>query len=264
MMDCTFPLFPRFPLEIRQQIWRTALAQYWSFTKLKRAGGGGVKLVGEVHRNVGQSCREARAAMQTTHAETRALGWVDFGRHVFFFRDAKFDRGLMTALEHDGDDEILPLVQHVVVNPRDWSRLWETIDVIKSRCASLRTLVVVAPWFDPADMPASHSALSYAPYEDWGQVYDKTPTEMQLSPLRDAIERGAAANSARNDEYRAKLDEAAAQVTDDDNVEAFEHVFGRTRLALQKLEQAVQEFPSTKPRLYLRTKEELISPTTVQ
>lgn len=263
-MDCTFPLFPQFPLEIRQQIWRTALSHYWSFTKLRRAGGGRVKLVGEVRRNVAHSCREARAAVETTCKETKTLGWVDLGRHVFFFRDAKFDRGLMTATEHGGDDEdILSLVQHMVVNPRDWSHLWGTIDVIKRRCASLRTLVVVAPWFDPADMPASHDPLSFAPYEDWGQVFDKTPSETDLSSLRDAIERGAAANSARNDEYRAKLDEAAAQVTDD-NVAAFEHVFGRTRLALQKLEQAVQEFPGTKPRLYLRTREELLSPPTVQ
>lgn len=262
MTDCTFPLFYKLPTEIRQQIWRTALSHCWSFTTLRRAGNRRVKLVGEVHRSIGQSCREARAAMQTTHAETKALGQVDFERHVFFFRDAKFDRSLMTTMVHDDDDDILPLMQHVVVNPRDWPRLWETIDVIKRRCTSLLTLVVVAPWFDPADMPASHSALSWAPYEDWGRVFDKTPTEMDLAPLRDAIEHGAAANSDRNGEYRAKLDDAAAHVTDD-NVAAYEHVFGRTRLALQRLEQAVGEFPRTRPGLYLRTREEL-APSTGQ
>jgi hypothetical protein len=189
------------------------------------------------------------------YTDMPALGcWIDFGRHVFFFRDVKFDRSIMlTADEHC---QLLSRVQYLVLNPRDWAHLWDSVNLLKTRCTALRALVIVGPWFQPADMPASMDPMDYAPYEDWGQLFKDTPAEMDLSRLLYDIHRDAAANGARNAEYRARVDDAVRQVPDD--VPRHEHAFGRVQLALQRLEQAVQEFPGTKPNVHLRTKEELV------
>ncbi|KAL2134816.1 hypothetical protein VTI74DRAFT_10712 [Chaetomium olivicolor] len=265
-MDRTFPLFPQFPPEIRQHIWRSALAQCWSVSQPRRVVGqaGGVKLVGTIHRAIGQACREARSVMQTTHTHVHGLGWIDFGRHLFFFRDAKADRGLM----QQATDGLLAHIQHMALNPRDWVRLWYTVDVIKNRCTALRALIVVAPWFEPpagaltaaGPESAAWEALDVAPYEDWGPLFRTTPTEVDVSALIDAIERPAA-NASRNAQYRARLDQAVQLLPGD--IDQIDNAYGRTRAALQRLDQAVRTFAGVTPRLYLRTKNELLPSTTL-
>lgn len=253
-MGHTFPLFPQLPPEIRQEIWHIALWHSWSFTKLKRINRR-LKLASKVSRETSQSCREARTVMQLTHVNIMALGgWIHLERRLFFVRDLKYDRRLLEKADYYC--EILACVQHLVINPRDWAYLWDTVDIIKSRCTSLRSLIIVAPWFDPADMPASHSPSSWAPYEDWGQLFRDTPAELDLLPLLDDIESGVAVNSSRNAQYRTRVNEAAQQVPND--VAQFEHVFGRTSRALRRLEEAARVFPVIKPTLYLRTKAELV------
>jgi hypothetical protein len=257
-MDNKFPLFPRFPPEIRQTIWRFALAQCWSFTGLQRRDrrvklNRRVKLVGVVHRAVTQACREAHAVMRNMHTNIDALGWIDFSHHLFFFRDAKFDSSLMqrVAARHG----LLAHIQHMVLNPRSWPQLWYTVDIMKSCCTSLCTLVIVAPWFKPPPADATYKEIDLAPYEDWSQLFCQTPTEINVVPLLEAIERRSAANAVWIAQYRAKLDQVVRRLPD--NMPEWENTYGRTRAVLQKLEKAVQGFPDRIPTLYLRTRDEL-------
>lgn len=251
-MNNQFPPFPRFPPEIRQNIWRVALAQCWSFTRLKRHDRR-VKLVGKVNQAVAEACREARAVMRITHTKIDDLGWIDFARHLFFFRDAKFDRSLMQRVADRYD--LLAHIQHIVLNPRDWPQLWHTFDIIKSCCSSLRSLVIVAPWFKPPPATATYEELDVAPYEDWSQVICHTPTEIDVVPLLEAIERGGAANAAWKAQYLAKLDQVVQCLPD--NLPEIENAYGRTRAALLELEQAVRGFHGRTPSLYIRTRDEL-------
>lgn len=79
---------------------------------------------------------------------------------------------------------------------------------------------------------------------------------MNLELLIEDIEHRYLENEAMVAEYYARVDEAARQVPED--VPEGQHVFGRTRNALQRLRKIVQEFRYTKPRLYLRTREQLV------
>ncbi|KAM4054489.1 hypothetical protein HRG_005334 [Hirsutella rhossiliensis] len=265
MDDGGFSAFAQFPAEVRQLVWRYALAQSWSFSRLKRVNGGGLGLVGKLHRSVGQACREARGVMQATHELINGLGYVDFARHLFFFRDAKADRGVMQQAANGCD--LLRRIRHVVLGPRDWPRLWHSLETMGSRCAELRALVVVAPWFDPAAILEAHGgspeaafeALDVAPYEAWGPLFRTTPLEIApgIAALLAAVEHGGASNAERLSQYRERLDRAVQLIPS--NVDELDNAYGRTRVALHKVEQAIVGFAGATPSLYLRTREELMS-----
>ncbi|KAM4066401.1 hypothetical protein HRG_000508 [Hirsutella rhossiliensis] len=245
-MERGFPLFAQLPPEIRQHVWRLALAQRWAVTSLKRHRGR-VRLVGAVPRAVPQSCREARAVMQASCAHVDGLGWLDFARHLFFFRDARADRGLMMQQHVD----VLARVQHMVLNPRDWPQLWHSLAQVKTRCPSLRSLVLVGPWFEPPAAAASYADIDQAPWEDWSPLFRGSPTELDVAPLLDALEHGRAANAAWMAAYAARLDRAARLLPD--GVDEIENVYSRTRAALRELEETLRAFPNATPSLQKET-----------
>lgn len=226
-----------------------ALAECWSCTKLCRANRR-FKMIGKIATEIGCTSGEARALRRSLCVYEAGLdAWIDHSRHVFYFRDLAFDRGLIK-----GADErfgLLSRIRHMIINPRDWPRLWDIISLLATRCQSLETLVIVAPWFTIAEVLGAGFGMDYAPYEDWGPIFDQSPNELNLRRLFRDIADGGVGNAMRNAQYLAQLEEACQLIPDTMDVD--EHVLGIILIALQKLEDKVSKFTTTKPRLYLRS-----------
>ncbi|KAF7551450.1 hypothetical protein G7046_g7714 [Stylonectria norvegica] len=247
MSNGSFTNFPRLPPEIRQQIWQHALAQQaWSFSKPSRHKRQ-IKLLGKVHRPVGRACREARAVMRLTHTRLDLWGWLDFSRHLFFFRDSSFDKGLMMRI--DERYGLLNHIQHIVVNARDWPNMWDTWDVVRNRCPMLRTMVIIGPWLEP-NVDMDEDEMQIAPWEDFDPLFrNGAPTEAAVLPLLRAIDQGNAAEAARTAEYVNRLDQVTRRLpTEWQNLDNF---WQRQEVTVQRLQGLILEFPC-RTGLYLR------------
>ncbi|KAI5924080.1 hypothetical protein F4810DRAFT_143772 [Camillea tinctor] len=218
-----FPLFPRLPPELRHQIWRTALTQPWSVTSFKRVGRS-VRCVGQVHLAVGQSCREAREVMKLTHTKVEArwstrwregqmfLGWICFDRHLFIVRDIEHDLGLLKDVLSHG---LLAHARHLVVNAGDYWLQYETARLLKQHCPALRSVVVVAPWRDRTLPVNSNIPPNLRPYEDWGPLFRRSPSEIDWSPLTRAVEAREPKNIYRQAWDQHKIEKLLSESPDD-------------------------------------------------
>lgn len=253
-MDNTFTLFPKLPNELRQQIWHEALTQQWTVSGFIRTNGK-IKMVGRFHRDVPQSCTEARYIMQQSHTNVEPLGWINFDRHLFFFRDTRFDRQLMSQLSERHD--LFRHIQHVVLYPSNWSYLWTTISFIMGQCRSLRSLVLIAPWHDPIHIPDTPEAIDIIPYEDWSPLFRKSPNNLDLAMLLQDIDNGPEHNEARHAMYLDRLQHAVARSGHDpDDLDA---PYARTRLLAQRATQEVGQlcYQDKATQVYLRRHEDI-------
>ena len=123
----------------------------------------------------------------------------------------------------------------------------------------------MGPWFLPEDTEVYDSVRDWiAPYEDWGEVFARSPAELDLAVLVDAIERGERGGEPRLahglsvEEYRARLDKAVRWLPEPlpGGLRLVDNVYWRTRNMLAKVEGMLQGFDKL-PRLYLQSVEQL-------
>ncbi|KAK7225080.1 hypothetical protein V2G26_013083 [Clonostachys chloroleuca] len=246
-MEVSFHFFSKLPPELRQKIWSVALVEPWSCSKFSRISRR-VKIVGDLHRTVGQVCVEARAAMHRVSTYIEPFGWINFNRHLFFYRDIPFERRLMEQVDRDCD--IYHHIQHLVLNPSHWKSMMESLLFISARCPSIKSLVLIGPWQDPADFPDTPEGLDIVAYEDWSPLFRLSPTEIDLESLFQDIDRGLAGNDEKGAQYRARLDYACSRC--DQHCPEFEQVYKRTRIGLERAEAIVRGFRGKQPHIHFR------------
>lgn len=253
-MASGFPVFQKLPPEIRHYIWRMALTAEWSFTAFSRVNRR-LSVIGKVHhRAVSQACHEARQVMHLTHTKVDGLGWFDFSRHLFFFRNVHSGRGsLMPQVPENYN--IYPYIQHIVLNPRSHTHLMDAAHFIASRCTSLRTVVIIGPWFVPTATDQYDPNEDWLdPYEDWSDVTARL-MELDLQPLLDAIEHRSSENDAWMSWYFSRLDQAVRRLPTPlpEHLDLIDNVFWRIRSTLEQLQLFFSRSYNVSPRLYLRT-----------
>ncbi|EFY85127.1 hypothetical protein J3459_015890 [Metarhizium acridum] len=242
--EARFPAFSQLPAEIRHEIWHLALSASWSWSgnvydgrRERRA------LTGVFRRQVSLSCREAQHIFKSRSVFMASFHtWIDVSCHVFYLRAPLYPRELERA-------------RHVVLNPVGWQMLLLMVEMVSECCRELSTLVVVAPWADPRDLPADQTPETWAPLEDWRMICAPHTMEEHQDGLVHDIECSGAAEEMRTAEYHARLLEAAGRVPK--AMHERDHVFGRLLIVLRKLNKALGEFSGTAPRLYLRTASQL-------
>ncbi|KAJ6000338.1 hypothetical protein N7481_000747 [Penicillium waksmanii] len=265
-MANSLTLFPRLPPEIRILIWEQALAQQWSYTNFHRVKKR-IKISGKCHqKQISRVCREARWAMERRATKVEGLGWFDFERHLFFFRDLESSRLLMLSLFVHVE---LHQIQHVLINPRDASELMHTMDFLSTHFRSIRTIVAVGPWFTPPDRTGPFDPdqdFICTMDNDWSRVISKSPTEINLVPLLDAIQNGREDNKAHLAQYRSALSHDVDRLPDQlpPNLQLLDHCSWRYRTWLDKMHGYCQNsIAPHPPGLFLRTREELRNPFTI-
>lgn len=260
-MATTFDLFPRFPPEIRLLVWEYALALKWTCTNFHRVKQR-IKTSGKnYHKEIGRVCREARQVMKNRLTEVERLGWFDFERHLFFFRDLEASRGLMKYMFDHFD--LKPFVQHILINPRDAAESYDTIKFVTENCNSICTIVIVAPWFTPYRTgPFDVTKDFICSYEDWSRVICKSPTELNLEPLVNAIHFRARENDACLKRYRSRLSQDVARLPDQlpSHLRFLDHESWRTRKRLNDLQAlCASSIAPSPPKIFLRTREEVLN-----
>ncbi|KAK5988252.1 Cytochrome P450 monooxygenase -like protein [Cladobotryum mycophilum] len=168
------------------EIWRLALLdQDWPFTQFRRPIDR-IKLDGEFQGEViSRVCFESQGVVRTSrsHIYLTGFGRINFSCHLFFFRDISFKRGLMKAVANYFN--IMTLIQHIVLDPRDWIEFAYTLEFVRTSCTSLRTLVLVAPWFDTTIAMAQSGPLENlkTARNNWGQIFHRTSKEVDIQFL---------------------------------------------------------------------------------
>lgn len=265
-MANTLTNFSRLPPELRLHTWNLALTSEWSCTNFHRVKRR-IKISGKTHhRAISRACREARQAMEAKFTQVRGLGWFDFDRHLFFFRDVEASRGLMKCIldRHD----LIPHIRHVLINPRGQPELIDTIKLLIKTCTSIRTIVAVAPWsapYRPGRFNLDQDLIN--PYETWSRVICKSPTELDLASLLDAIKHRGKENDACIAQYRVQLSQDVDRLPDVFPVgfQAIDHKSWRNRQTLDRLQNLCKEsITSPSPKLFLRTVEEVCNPRTIE
>lgn len=256
-----FPSFVKLPLELRMDVWRHAMDGGWSCSHFRRGTRHrpGIKMVGNIHRSrAGDACRESRALMKSTHVWTERYGWLNFTKHLFFFRDDKFDGSI---LSHVGEKQgMLRHVQHIVLQPREQWRMWDTMDVLLKHCQQLRTIVVIFPFVDTFQ-PGWRETLDISPWQDFGSVFRKSPAELDLTELYEDIEGDYAIEVRRRDHHKARIEELLVYVREVYNDE--EYCYSSYQLSdIRQWEQDMQKF-TVPPRLFLRRTRDGVSPAEV-
>jgi hypothetical protein len=143
--------------------------------------------------------------------------------------------------------------------------MYSVLEYLGKSSPNLRNVVVVGPWFLPEDTDVYDSVRDWkAPYEDWGEVFSVSPTEVDLDILINAIERGECGGDCRLayglsvDEYKARLDTAVRRLPDPlpDGLLPIDNLYWSTRMMLNTVESILQKY-STPPKLYLQTVEQM-------
>lgn len=267
-MATTFPLFPLLPPELRLRIWHIALTTPWTCTTRALLRPNQEKTIGTHPTNpISHACPEARHLQTQSFTQIDHLGWFHFPKHLLFIRDLTV-RGVNRARRVKTNYSLTHNLQHVVLNVCSQQKLYASLEYMGKAYTSLKSIVVVGPWFLPEDTEAYDSVRDWiAPYEDWGEVFARSPTELDLAVLVDAIERGERGGEARLGhglsvgEYKARLDKAVRRLPEPlpDGLRLVDNVYWRTRRMLAKVEAMIQGFDEL-PRLYLQTVEQLRGP----
>lgn len=263
-MATDFPLFPSLPPELRLHIWHIALTTSWSCTTLKPLRRYHYKSTGtNPHKPITQVCREYRGALKRTHTYIKDLGLFNFPKHLFFIRDLRYSPVSPRRLQ--ARYSLFSYIQHIVINPKSRTLMYETIEFLAKVATALRSIVIVAPWFLPEDTDLYDEYNDWiAPYEDFGEAFVRSPSEVDLVSLINAIERGENGGGCRLldglsvEEYKARLDRAVRRLPEPlpDGLRFIDNAYWRTRGMLRTVEAAVGKFP-TPPRLYLQTVERI-------
>ncbi|KAJ5896613.1 uncharacterized protein N7473_006012 [Penicillium subrubescens] len=259
-MATDFQLFPSLPPELRLHIWHIALTTSWSCTTIKPLRRYNYKSTGtNPTKPITQVCHEARVALKETHTYIEDLGLFNFPKHIFFIRDLRYSPALPRRLQ--SRYSLFSYIQHIVINPKSRTLMYEIIEFLAEVATDLKSIVVVAPWFLPEDTDLYDDYKDWiAPYEDFGEVFVRSPSEVNLVNLISAIECGEDGGECRLldglsvGEYKARLDRAVRRLPDPlpDGLQFMNNAYWRTRGMLRTVEAAVGKF-ATPPRLYLQT-----------
>ncbi|OQE21182.1 hypothetical protein PENSTE_c012G10387 [Penicillium steckii] len=105
-----------------------------------------------------------------------------------------------------------------------------------------------------------------ASYEDWSRVITKSPTEINLRPLLEALEDTSAENETCIARYRSRLSEDVDRLPDPlpPTIDINDHESWRNRGQLDWIKSVCGNlFVSTRPRLFLRTRKEIRDPQSI-
>jgi hypothetical protein len=253
-MDTAFTLFPKLPPEIRVAIWDVAAEQAWSLSTV----------AGNLNSGVSQTCRESRVVAQCKCVRIESLGYINFERHIFIFRGPNHE-----AADHElflRRHNVFEQMQYICVHPAGKWSLFEIARFVKLRCPSLKALIVIAPWPMPpppedvnevldiaAGDPGNWGNMSTLPAEDWGAAFNRSPTEIDINSLLDALDQGPAANEARNAEYEALLHPTAQMLF----VQNQWNLYLQILMTLRRLRNEMKKISSERPpTIYLRSPEQ--------
>ncbi|KAM0330750.1 hypothetical protein ACHAQA_003703 [Verticillium albo-atrum] len=172
-------------------------------------------------------------------------------------RDAEFDGRLMKGLEKH--DSVLAVMQHIVVSPRTWGGLWDTLALLRDECKALKNLVVVGPWFAVTPDGTSAEQVGILEWHQWlGVVFPEAPTPtsgwLLMDDMLDGFEVGENQEEERRREYKTRL-QMGEDLLESDIL--LNHVWRCTRKAVERVEQVAEEFANTTPALYLRRRDEV-------
>lgn len=234
--------FPNLPAEIRHEIWHLALSESWSGTvyddRRERR-----EPTGMFRRQVSVSCREAQQIFRSRSVYMANFHmWMDVSCHIFYLRAPLCPRELGPA-------------HHVVLNPVGWQMLFLMVEMVGEQCRNLRTIVIVAPWAEPDDLPADHTPQSWAPLEDWRMICAPHTLEEHHERLVYDIECSGVVEEHKNAGYHARLVEAVRRVPKE--IHERDHIFGRLLIVLRRLDRMLNAFSGKVPRLFLRTASQL-------
>jgi hypothetical protein len=160
-------------------------------------------------------------------------------------------------------------MQRILLNPKEWASGMKTIIRVSCDFSSIRTIVVVGSCFAPPQRTGSFDIdQDFAPAanDDWRRVICKSPTEINLGPLLDAIQNGRQENEAHLAEYRMVLtqDVDMLPVSLPPPLRLFDHCSWRFRYWIDIMRDCcVESMAPHPPGLFLRTREELRNPSTV-
>lgn len=143
--------------------------------------------------------------------------------------------------------------------------MYSVLEYLGKASPGLRSVVVVGPWFLPEDTDLYDEKRDWiAPYEEWGEAFSISPTEVDLDVLVNAIEAGERGGECRLahglsvEEYRARLDKAVQRLPDPlpNGLRYIDNLYWRTGRMLNTVVSILKMY-STPPRLYLQTVEQM-------
>ncbi|KAJ6788393.1 hypothetical protein PWT90_04653 [Aphanocladium album] len=262
-MRNTFAPFLRLPIEVRFLIWEYAFeVADWSILKpgLCRAG---ITLRGKKAAYLDVASEQALRVIQLKHTYVPGFGWLNHCRSLVFIRDFMATPGLKHIAAHG--QNFLSRLFHVVLNPRNMTCLLESVKILHSSCPALQTLVLVGPWFMPEDTTEYNPDKDWrclTGYEDWPELFKRSPEEVATTDLLEAIENGKEANQTWLAHYHRLLDQAVERLPHPlpSGLRPFDNEYWRVRHNLRKVTNILLKFHDWKPNLYLRTTEQLHRP----
>ncbi|PHH78034.1 hypothetical protein CDD80_7449 [Ophiocordyceps camponoti-rufipedis] len=225
----SFVLFPRLPTEIRQLIWRMAFDE-WKVSTCKEICFTRRPLdVDDQNRSIAQSCKEALSVRYSTCVRMSS-GWINFNYHVFLVQGPVPERDFWQFFP------FLYHLQHIVLSPRNFEALDESVCEISMFSSSLRHLVLVGPWFSPRQM---YSVAFHTNFKLWTELRS---SDVSIQSLLDIFNETDA-----TDIYMAELGEILRLEP--------RHRLEFARRAHESLTTTLNvlgKFPDPKPRLHLR------------
>ncbi|KAJ5697379.1 hypothetical protein N7488_011063 [Penicillium malachiteum] len=157
--------------------------------------------------------------------------------------------------------DLFSKIQHICINPCNALHLVKISEFLLNKCIALCTIVVVAPWLVPTDTDQYDPNIDWiSPYENWSQFFSRTrsPTQVDLVPLLNAVDQGRDENDVRLAAYRSKLERAVRRLPDPlpEHLQLIDSFAWRFLRTLNKLQSLIEKSVAS-PRLYLRTCDEV-------
>lgn len=261
-MATDFPSFSSLPTELRLHIWRLALTTSWSCTSLKRLRKHQYKTVGtHLHKAVSQSCSEARDVLAKTHTFIEGMGWFNFSQHIIFLRDESDDLwGAGPQHRVQSCYALFDHVQHIVVSASESQQMAVMLNDLSIISKALKTIVIIAPWLLPKRDTYDGVLDWLPPGAYWGSAWSNSPTEVNLTKLVKALERGGKdgnqclAHGLSLHEYESCLDKYIQRLPNplSNCHQPDTNVYYQTRCMLGLVYSLMGKFVRV-PKLYLQT-----------
>ncbi|KAI0845675.1 hypothetical protein F5Y00DRAFT_163898 [Daldinia vernicosa] len=149
----TFHLFPYLPAELRHEIWRMAMADWYIVTFSKHSNNDRLRSLGWDPSTIGQVCQETKFLMQKTFLNVRwpprSLGkqhqnigcWINFGTAIVHFgpADVALDR-----IRYTGGEFALSRLAYAAITWTSWSDIVKCFQQFSLHYHSLHTVFIFA------------------------------------------------------------------------------------------------------------------------
>ncbi|KAJ5381494.1 uncharacterized protein N7496_003922 [Penicillium cataractarum] len=271
-MATEFPRFGLLPAELRLRIWHYAIRGSWTCITLERTRDNQDITVG-THplKAIAHTCLEARQVLTEAHTYIEGIGWLNFSQtlyimqnipkgSVYWSRDYPYQQPPVGQVQHH--HKLFDHIQHIVLTPNSRQELMVgLLGWLREIEPPLKSIICVQPWPLPDDREAYDSDRDWIGVEEtWDPTFTNSPTELDLSTLKRAIEHGEETGDYRlahglsTDEYRARVGQLADRLP---RSRPFGRRPGRNgywvaSVELGDLRALVQNFDSS-PNLYLQT-----------